>query len=61
MEYRKDAFTETVTTEGKEGYLSYAGTAWDNTEEKYGTNVCLKAYTCGTEEESGQAGEDKEE
>ena len=52
VEYRKDTYTETVTTEGKEGYLSFAGTAWENTEEKYGTNVCLKAYTCGAEEET---------
>ena len=34
-----------VTLEGKEGYLSRKGHVWENTEEAYRSNVCLKAYT----------------
>ena len=45
VELHKDQYTETVTLDGKEGYLSLYGTAWEYTEEKFGTNVCLKAYT----------------
>ena len=44
VELKKDAFTEEVSLEGKEGYISLYGDKWENTEEKYGTNVCLKAY-----------------
>ncbi len=45
VEYRADQYTQNVTTEGREGYLSRTGEYWENTEEKFGTNVCLKAYT----------------
>ena len=45
VEYRADEYTMNVTTEGKEGYLSQYGNYWENTEERFGTNVCLKAYT----------------
>lgn len=45
VELRKDVYSETVTLEGKEGYLSLSGTVWEQTEEKFQTNVCLKAYT----------------
>ncbi len=45
VEFKKDRFTQDVTLDGREGYLSFAGTVWENTEEKYETNVCLKAYT----------------
>lgn len=45
VEYQADQYTRNVTTEGKEGYLSPNGRIWQNTEERYGTNVCLKAYT----------------
>lgn len=45
VELYKDEYTQTVTLEGKEGYLSLYGEAWEFTEEKFGTNVCLKAYT----------------
>lgn len=45
VELHKDDYTDTVTLEGKEGYLSLYGDAWEYTEEKFGTNVCLKAYT----------------
>lgn len=45
VEYQADEYTMNVTTEGKEGYISPNGRVWQNTEERYGTNVCLKAYT----------------
>lgn len=45
VELNKDSYTEGVTLEGKQGYLSYTGDTWEFTEEKFGTNVCLKAYT----------------
>lgn len=45
VEYRADEYTQNVTTEGKESYLSQFGERWENTQERFGTNVCLKAYT----------------
>ena len=45
VEYRADAYTQNVTLEGKEGYLSRDGDYWQNTEKEFGTNVCLKGYT----------------
>ncbi len=45
VEYRADAYTQNVTTAGKESYLSQDGERWENTQERFGTNVCLKAYT----------------
>ncbi len=45
VEYRVDEYTQNVTLEGKEGYLSWDGTNWQNTERAFGTNVCLKGYT----------------
>lgn len=45
VEYKSDEYTQNVTTEGKEGYLSQTGDYWQNTEEEFATNVCLKAYT----------------
>lgn len=45
VEYRADEYTQNVTTEGKESYLSRDGELWENTQERFGTNVCLKAYT----------------
>ena len=45
VELKKDAYTQNVTTEGREGYLSLYGEGWESAEEKYGTNICLKAYT----------------
>ncbi len=44
VEYRADKYTQNVTTEGKESYLSQYGERWENTQERFGTNVCLKAY-----------------
>lgn len=45
VEYPKDQYVKQVITAGKEGYLSKSGEYWENTEEKFGSNVCLKAYT----------------
>ncbi|MCD7818297.1 MAG: lectin like domain-containing protein [Lachnospiraceae bacterium] len=45
VEYHSDDFTQNVTTEGKESYISQYGTLWENTQEKFETNVCLKVYT----------------
>lgn len=45
VEYRADEYTQNVTIEGKNGYLSQDGTRWEHTESGFGTNVCLKAYT----------------
>lgn len=47
VEYRANDYTQNVVTEGKEGYISQYGKLWQNTEESFGTNVCLKAYTDG--------------
>lgn len=44
-EYHSDAHTETVTTDGKYGYLSSDGERWIHTEKAFGANICLKAYT----------------
>ncbi|MDD6660468.1 MAG: lectin like domain-containing protein [Lachnospiraceae bacterium] len=45
VEYRGDTDTKNVTTDGKYGFISHDGVDWDHTEKKYGSNVCLKAYT----------------
>ena len=45
VEYRGDPDAKNVTTDGKYGFISRDGNDWDHTEEKYGSNVCLKAYT----------------
>ena len=45
VELKKDAYTANVTTEGKESYISLSGGEWENTQEDFGTNICLKAYT----------------
>lgn len=44
-EYQADENSSNVTIEDGEGYLSTNGFSWENTEESYGCNVCLKAYT----------------
>ena len=49
VEMNKDVYSQGVTLEGKEGYLSLTGKIWEYTEEKFSTNVCLKAYTSNRE------------
>lgn len=51
VEYPADAYTQNVTLEGRESYLSQYGEYWENTQERFGTNVCLKAYTRNAAEE----------
>lgn len=50
VEMAKDRYTQGVTTEGRETYLSADALSWENTQSVYGTNVCLKVYT----EETGK-------
>lgn len=45
VEYRADEYTKNVTLEGKESYLSLDGERWENTQERFETNVCLKGYS----------------
>lgn len=44
-EYAKDADTQNVVLSGKESYLSRTGEEWQNTQEEFAANICLKAYT----------------
>lgn len=44
-EYQADESSGNVMIRDGEGYLSANGISWKNTEESYGCNVCLKAYT----------------
>ena len=50
VEMKKDSYTQKVTLEGKEGYISPYGGEWVNTEKKFRANVCLKAYLRPTKE-----------
>ena len=45
VELKVDYKTSTVTLSDGEGYISYTGKTWENVEEKYGCNICLKAFT----------------
>ena len=45
VEMRRDRYTENVTLEGRQTWISEDGKIWDRTQTVYGTNVCLKAYT----------------
>ena len=40
-----DSRTGTVSTEGKESYISNTGTSWERTQTSSDCNVCLKAFT----------------
>ncbi len=51
VEFAHDYTTESVDITDGEGYISYLGTEWENTESVYSCNVCLKAYTKLDEEE----------
>ena len=37
--------TSTITTSGKQSYISSGGSSWECTQDEYGANVCVKAYT----------------
>ena len=45
VEMQKDRYTEPVTLEGRQTWVSEDGEYWENTQTNYMTNVCLKAYT----------------
>lgn len=45
VEMVKSYATLTVDLTDGEGYISYNGFKWENVEENYDCNVCLKAYT----------------
>ena len=45
VETRKDRYTDTVSLDGRESYISKDGTSWERTQTAYRTNVCLKLYT----------------
>ena len=45
VEMVKDPYTENVTLEGRQTWISPDGKIWDSTQKIYRTNVCLKAYT----------------
>ena len=44
VEFSRDRYTQSVTLEGRETWLSEDGESWQQTQTRYGTNVCLKAY-----------------
>ena len=48
VETRKDRYTDTVSMDGRESYISVDGTRWERTQTAYRTNVCLKLYTSDT-------------
>ena len=45
VEMVKDEYTKNVKLEGRHTWVSADGKYWENTQKKYQTNVCLKAYT----------------
>ena len=45
VEMVKSYATLTVDLTDGEGYISYNGVSWENVEENYDCNVCLKVYT----------------
>lgn len=45
VEMVKDRFTKNVTMDDRQTWVSEDGNIWENTQEVYLTNVCLKAYT----------------
>ena len=44
-EYQADERTQNVTIDDGQGYISNNGYLWTRTEQQYGCNICLKAYT----------------
>lgn len=59
VEKARDRYTRSVTTEGKETYLSRDGTRWENTQEAYETNVCLKVFTSAGSALRAETGEEQ--
>ena len=45
IEYQADNTLSLVAISDGEGYISFRGASWESMEEKYGCNLCLKAYT----------------
>ncbi len=45
VEMVKDQYTQNVTFEGRQTWISKDGSEWEKTQDKYQTNVCLKVYT----------------
>jgi len=45
VEYNAGETTENVNIADGEGYISYAGTYWENIEQSKGCNLCIKAYS----------------
>ncbi len=45
IEYQADNTLSLVDISDGEGYISFRGASWESMEEKYGCNLCLKAYT----------------
>ena len=50
-EYQADENTASLDISDGQGYVSQYGYSWTRTEDVYGCNVCLKAYTKLLEEE----------
>ena len=48
VETRKDRYTDTVSLDGRESYISRDGASWERTQTAYRTNACLKLYTSDT-------------
>ncbi|MBE6015698.1 MAG: cell surface protein [Lachnospiraceae bacterium] len=45
IEYQGNELSKNADLSDGEGYVSYAGEGWVNTEETHKSNLCLKAYT----------------
>ncbi len=48
VEMVKDQYTQNVTFDGRQTWISSDAQEWERTQEAYETNVCLKAYTRST-------------
>jgi C1A family cysteine protease len=44
VELKVDYKSSSVTLEDGEGYISYTGRTWENVEDKYNCNICLKGF-----------------
>lgn len=50
VEMIKDRYTQTVTLDGRQTWISPDARRWESTQENYQTNACLKIYTRDIEE-----------